>query len=75
MEVKADTIIFLKKCLSQQIEWLLNDVFKDYKWKITTSPRSPNLDQPSHPQNARKFYSWKDTAEEDWLSNEMKKVK
>ncbi len=60
---------FRKNVLSQQIEWLLNDIFKDYKWKITTSPRSPNLDQPSHPGNAE-FYSWKDTAE-DWLSNEM----
>ena len=62
---------FRKKALTQQIEWLLNDIYKDYQWKITTSPRSPNLDMPKHPGNTE-FFSWKDTPE-DWLSDQMKK--
>jgi mitochondrial fission protein ELM1 len=61
---------FRKKVVKQQIEWLINEMFKDYQWKITTSPRSPNLDIPKHSGNAE-FYSWKDT-EEDWLSKEIK---
>ena len=61
---------FRKKVVKQQIEWLLNDVFQDYQWKITTSPRSPNLDIPKHSKNA-KFFSWKDT-DEGWLSEEIK---
>lgn len=61
---------FRKKVVKQQIEWLLNDVFQDYQWKITTSPRSPNLDIPKHSGNAE-FLSWKDT-DEDWLSDEIK---
>ena len=62
---------FRPKILSHQIELIVNEFFKDFKWKITTSPRSPNLDIPKHKSNA-KFYSWKDTSQ-DWLSNEMKK--
>ena len=61
---------FRKKVVKQQIEWLVNDVFQDYQWKITTSPRSPNLDIPKHSKNA-KFFSWKDT-DEGWLSEEIK---
>ena len=60
---------FRKNVINQQIEWILNNAYKDYQWKITTSPRSPDLDIPSHSGNA-KFYSWKDTTQ-DWLSNEM----
>ena len=48
----------------------LNDLYKDYQWKITTSPRSPNLDIPKHSGNAS-FFSWKDTPE-NWLSEEIK---
>ena len=62
---------FRKKVIRQQIEWLLNDKFDDYKWKITTSPRSPNMDAPKHNGNAE-FFNWRDTSE-DWLSNEMQK--
>ena len=61
---------FRKKVLTQQIEWLLNDVYKDYQWKITTSPRSPDLDMPQHPGNTE-FFSWKDTPE-GWLSNQIR---
>ena len=68
--VKSRHYHFRKKVVKQQIEWLVNDVFQDYQWKITTSPRSPNLDIPKHSKNA-KFFSWKDT-DEDWLSEEIK---
>jgi mitochondrial fission protein ELM1 len=61
---------FRKNVVKQQIEWLVNDLFKDYQWKITTSPRSPNLDIPVHSGNAS-FFSWKDTPE-NWLSEEIK---
>ena len=36
---KSKHFHFRKKVIRQQIEWLLNDKFVDYKWKITTSPR------------------------------------
>jgi len=48
---------------------ILNDLYKDYHWKITTSPRSPDLDMPKHPGNAE-FFSWKDT-DDNWLTNQM----
>ena len=60
---------FRKNVINQQVEWILNSKYKDYQWKITTSPRSPDLDVPKHSGNAE-FFSWKDTAQ-DWLSNEM----
>lgn len=62
---------FRKKVVNQQIEHLLNEEFKDYHWKITTSPRSPNLDLPKHSGNAE-FYSWKNTSE-NWMSDEISK--
>ena len=68
---KSKHFHFRKKVIRQQIEWLLNDKFVDYKWKITTSPRSPNMDAPKHNANAE-FFNWRDTSE-DWLSNEMQK--
>tara|TARA_B100000965_G_scaffold329187_1_gene292560 strand:+ start:1 stop:717 length:717 start_codon:yes stop_codon:yes gene_type:complete len=60
---------FRKKVVQQQIEWLLNDKFDDYQWKITTSPRSPNMPTPKHKGNAE-FFNWKETSS-DWLSKEM----
>tara|TARA_X000000950_G_scaffold126416_1_gene158096 strand:+ start:1 stop:1041 length:1041 start_codon:yes stop_codon:yes gene_type:complete len=62
---------FRPKVLMKQIEWLLNDLYKDYQWKITTSPRSPDLKIPKHPENAE-FFNWKDTSDE-WLTTEIKK--
>ena len=62
---------FRKKVVQQQIEWLLNDKFDDYQWKITTSPRSPNMPTPKNKGNAE-FFNWKETSS-DWLSNEMQK--
>jgi len=62
---------FRKKVVQQQIEWLLNDKFDGYQWKITTSPRSPNMPTPKHKGNAE-FFNWKETSS-DWLSNEMQK--
>tara|TARA_B100001778_G_scaffold95261_1_gene77800 strand:+ start:2633 stop:3547 length:915 start_codon:yes stop_codon:yes gene_type:complete len=62
---------FREKVVQQQIEWLLNDKFDDYQWKITTSPRSPNMPTPKHKGNAELF-NWKETPE-DWLSNEIQK--
>ena len=67
---KSRHFLFRKKVVQQQIEWILNDLYQDYEWKITTSPRSPDLSLPKHPGNA-KFFSWKDT-DENWLSNEIK---
>ncbi len=55
----------------KQIEWILNDLYNDYQWKITTSPRSPDLKMPKHPGNAE-FFNWKDTSDE-WLTTEIKK--
>ena len=62
---------FRKKVIQHQIEWLLNDKFADYQWKITTSPRSPDMATPEHKGNAE-FFDWKETSE-DWLTNEMQK--
>ena len=66
---KSRHFLFRKKVVAQQIEWILNDLYKDYHWKITTSPRSPNLDMPKHPGNAE-FFSWRDT-DDNWLTNQM----
>ena len=62
---------FRPKVLMKQIEWILNDLYNDYQWKITTSPRSPDLKMPKHPGNAE-FFNWKDTSDE-WLTTEIKK--
>src|SRR6056300_346317 len=66
---KSRHFLFRKKVVAQQIEWILNDLYKDYHWKITTSPRSPDLDMPKHSGNAE-FFSWKDT-DDNWLTNQM----
>ena len=62
---------FRPKVLMKQIEWILNDLYNDYQWKITTSPRSPDLKMPKHLGNAE-FFNWKDTSDE-WLTTEIKK--
>tara|TARA_Y100001935_G_C17301862_1_gene509762 strand:- start:1971 stop:2891 length:921 start_codon:yes stop_codon:yes gene_type:complete len=62
---------FRKRVVNHQIEYLLNEAFKNFRWKITTSPRSPNLDIPKHSSNAE-FYSWKNTSE-NWMSDEISK--
>ena len=60
-----------QKILMQQIEWLINDEFKHLKWKITTSPRSPDFNKPKHSNNVE-FFNWKETKPE-WLSEEISK--
>ena len=64
---------FKEAVVREQITWLLKK-FDDYEWKITTSPRSPNMIIKTIRNKhlpTRKFFDWNETSE-DWLSEQMK---